>query len=287
MTTAHKRNQMQTTLSDATSVPHKDLWHAMRDAFQDYAIPVNLTLAGFTFMMQQRGLHLGASRVVMVNGKIAAIWLISVRDNKSYLISSGTVPKYHRRGLAKQLGQDALSGLRNKGVKSFQTEVLVENAKAAGLYHELGMRTARNLPCYTVHAAPNASRHRVTETPWSTLSAIAPTLRDWVPSWQNSDLSVSAVSDSIRCFQSADHTGVTGYAVIAPGTTNLLQIGVRPDARRQGIGTALVHHSIQAGPGAELRLTNIDGSDIGFAHFMGKMGALETQGQYELHMSLT
>lgn len=258
----------------------------MRDAFQDYAIPVNLTLAGFAFMMQQRGLHLGASRVVKVNGDVAAIWLVSIRDDRSYLISSGTVPQYRGYGLATQMGQDALSGLRDANVNSFQTEVLVENAKAAGLYRKLGMAVARNLPCYTIQTAPVANQHEVTETHWHTLRTTAPSLRDWAPSWQNGDASVSAVSESLRCFQTTDQTGLTGYAVLSPSTNSLLQIGVRPDARRQGVGTALIHHAMQASLNANLALTNIDGSDTGFAQFMGNLGAAEIQGQYELHMSL-
>ena len=96
----------------------------MNRAFSDYALPMDLTLQQFKFMMRQRGLDKGASRVAVVDGKIVAVWLGSIRNTASYLISSGTDPAHRRKGLARKLATDCLSDLKFRGAISFHTEVL-------------------------------------------------------------------------------------------------------------------------------------------------------------------
>lgn len=55
------------------------LHSAMNDAFSDYVVPMHLSLQQFSTMMRQRALDLPASSVAVVNGEIAAFWLIGLR----------------------------------------------------------------------------------------------------------------------------------------------------------------------------------------------------------------
>ncbi|MBT5433435.1 MAG: hypothetical protein P8Q36_20145 [Alphaproteobacteria bacterium] len=87
------------TTHPVTECSEQQLCEAMIDAFSDYQLPLNLTLRSFQFMMVQRGLDLNASRVAVVDGSVAAIWLVAVRERNAYLISSGTRPRFRSKGL--------------------------------------------------------------------------------------------------------------------------------------------------------------------------------------------
>ncbi len=172
---------MNATITDAASASTKDLCAAMASAFSDYAVPINLTVPAFHFMMKQRGQGPDASRIAIINGQIAAIWLVSVRGEASYLISSGTVPQHRRRGLATDLAHSALEGLQRRGTMTFQTEVLVENTTAARLYRKLGMRTRRDLSCYTITEPQPVKDNTppIREVLWSDIADKVHALRDW------------------------------------------------------------------------------------------------------------
>lgn len=273
-------------LTDAANIPHARLCAAMNEAFSDYAAPMQLSQEAFSLMMRQRGLTPSASRIAMIDGQIAAIWLVSIRSAKAYLISSGTRPAFRGQGLAKQLAASCLEGLRAAGITSFQTEVMDGNASATPLYFKLGMAPTRGLDCYNIPAVQSAPQHPVEITDWGTLAPEVSSLRTWHPSWQNSDASLAAVNDTLLCARVVDAHGLAGYAAVIKPFNTLAQIAVRPDRRRQGIASALIAHLQAAAPDLRLRITNAEAGDAPFAEFMRALNATPTVSQRELHMSL-
>lgn len=257
---------------------------AMNQSFSDYAIPINLTAEAFDFMMRQRGLDRAASRVAIIDGEMAAIWLVSVRGAAAYLISSGTRLAYRRRGLSRALALDCLAALKGNGATSFQTEVLIDNTQAHNLYLSLGMTTARVLDCYSLSVPKSAVRHyEVSEVSWPSVAQTAPSLQDFPPSWQNDSASLTAIADDVRCHAVFDDAGAAGYAAVIPTTGTLAQIAVRQDRRRMGVAGALLssYQDLQS-----LRVINADNASGSFRAFMTSFGAEATLGQYELKMSL-
>lgn len=260
------------------------LCRAMNISFSDYAVPMHLSLQSFELMMLQRGLQRDASRIAIVDDQVAAIWLVSVRGKDSYLISSGTAPEFRRRGLARQLASDCLSGLRHRGVTSFQTEVLIDNRHAHDLYVSLGMRFARSLDCYEVPVlTPAPGDYEIGDIAWTQLSKDVPPLQDIEPSWQNAAESLNCIPDKVRCRAVFDEAGVAGYAAVISDSGTLAQIAVRKDKRRKGIARALISNW----PGrTTLRVINADRSSDAFRSFMTSLDAHQTHGQYELSMNL-
>lgn len=275
-------------VTTAQDVSDADLSAAMADAFSDYAIPVTLDEAAFAFMMQQRGLNREASRVAIVDGEIAAIWLVSIRDRQGYLISSGTRPPFRSQGMARAMALSCLEGLRARDVSGFQTEVLRVNETAAGLYLSLGMTVARELDCFVVSdgIGAGAGKVPVDPVPWSRLVADAPALRDWRPSWQHDDPSVAAIADHVVCLATYDEDGLAGYAVASPASGTVFQLAVRKDVRRRGIATALLGRLHSDMPDKPLRFINVDHGDAGFRAFVMAHLAEEVEGQFELAMPL-
>ncbi len=261
---------------------------AMLDAFSDYAVPIQLNSRQFGEMMQQRGLDLSSSRVAIVEGQIAGIWLTSVRNGRAYLISSGTRPSYRSRGVARAMAVDNLAYLRSIKVHSFQTEVLRNNETAAALYMSLGMEKQRLLDCYSLLLCDHASTSafRFDQVTWDQISPHTHELLDWAPSWQNDKQSLSAISDQISCFSLFAGQELKAFAAVHPGTGTIHQVAVRADSRRKGIAAALVADIQNRLPRASLRVINACSTDRAFRGFMTHLGATEMIGQHELKMDL-
>lgn len=271
----------------ASAVSMTELCTAMNAAFSDYAAPMTLSDAGFAKMMQQRGLDREASRIAVDAGVVAAIWLVSVRASRGYLISSGTVPAFRSKGLARRLAKASLAGMKARQLRSFQTEVMTDNSVAMALYHRLNMRVTRELTCYTVPALPvSTSSDAIKTLNWSGLRPDAQGIRDWAPSWQNNDLSLDAVAEDVVCVGVHDADGFGGYAVLLPFNGTVAQIAVRPDLRRRGIARDLFSQLQAHQPQQGLRIVNAAADDVGFAAFMAGMGAKLTVTQHELWRDL-
>ena len=270
----------------AAAAAPSDLREAMLDAFSDYAAPMRLSQSDFDLMMRQRGLDTASSRIAVVDGVIAAIWLTSVRDGHGYLIASGTRPGRRSQGLARTMAAACLAHLRDRGVASFQTEVLRSNDSAHRLYQSLGMTIRRELDCYRLTAQPDAPPALVRSVPWKDVKDHVGALRDWAPSWQNSDAAISAISEHLTFLASFDGEMLVACTVFNAANGTVHQIAVREGARRRGKGLSLLAAAKQASGGADLRLINVDGQDAGFGALMRRAGAEETIGQYELYMAL-
>ncbi|MBG6210947.1 ribosomal protein S18 acetylase RimI-like enzyme [Labrenzia sp. EL_126] len=256
----------------------------MNRSFSDYAVPMVLSDEGFSVMMRQRGLDMSASRVAIEDGRIVAVWFVSIREAASYLISSGTDPSHRRRGLARRLALTSLDELKARGASSFQTEVLVENTGAYELYRSLGMRISRTLCCYDIPAAEAASiMPGIRETSWSAISEEVKMLNDVEPSWQNSIASVAAIEDRVNCFAIHDAKGLAGYSVLLRDTGTLAQLAVRRNVRRKGLGQSLIRVCQK---GNDVRVLNVDSSSVSLIALMKKMDAVFSTNQYELRMPM-
>lgn len=275
-------------ISDTTHCSFEDLRNAMQDAFCDYAIPLRLGTGAFELMMKQRGLNRSSSRIALVDGKVVAIWLVSVRGSRAYLISSGTVPSFRSRGIARALAQDCIAGLRDMALHTFQTEVLRDNEKATALYYSLGMEQQRWLDCYVIPVqSVNLSKsHVFSRVKWREIAPLVPAILDWAPSWQNADHSLGAIAQDLMCFSAMDTTRLVAYAAVSAENGTIHQIAVRRDKRRFGIATALLCMIQSELPEIPLRLINVQHSDCAFRSLMTCLGAEETAGQYELTMPL-
>lgn len=274
-------------IRSAAGLPISDLHLAMVDSFSDYAVPMQLSLQAFEAMLRQRSFVAGHSHVALVEGEVAAIWLVSVRKDSAYLICSGTRPAYRTRGLARSLAAASLSTLRGAGLASFQTEVLTSNRAADALYRSLGMTPVRLFDCYAVPPVQSVPQRGVEIARWADIAEEVAELRDWRPSWQNNDVSLAALGDEdLLCLCLRDHALLAGYAVVSVASGTVHQLAVRKDLRGQGEGLRLIRAARHALPDKALKLINIDHSDAAFRALMTRSHARETVQQLELSMAL-
>lgn len=255
----------------------------MNAAFSDYAVPMQLSAEAFDLMMRARSLKTDLSHAVFVDGDIAAFWLIGARDKRAYLIASGTLPAFRRRGLSRVVGEAVIDHLAHQGFSTLQSEVLETNDRARPLYRSLGFTEKRTLDSYRVPELPHRKvSFAATPCDISTISSSAKQFWDSEPSWQNDMQSVIATGDDAACFAIRDAAGLAAYAALVPAQSSLAQIAVRRDRRREGLATHLLAHAMGALDMDGLRVINVDRDDAGLSGFLDACGASRLVSQKEL-----
>ena len=207
-----------------TGLGLEDLHAALLDAFSDYVVPLQPSLAQFETLLNSRGFDADASMVACNGGEIAAFWNVASRASKAYLITSGTRVAHRGKGLAGQLGEASIAAAKYQGKKSFWLEVIEGNSSAERLYDRLGFNVERKLDSYTLkHPAPELSGCRRVDLP--TCSATLQRFSSWQPSWQNSNETIARTP--ITCFLHAHGAVAAGRGglihQIAAETTDTLQ----------------------------------------------------------------
>ncbi|MEM7525501.1 MAG: GNAT family N-acetyltransferase [Pseudomonadota bacterium] len=276
---------------DARGVAPAALHQGMAEAFRDYVVPMRLSFDQFAFMLRHRGFDAALSRVALDGDRVAAFWLMASdaeAPGRAYLLSSGTAPAHRRRGLSARLCAVVIETLRAGGAREIVSEVIQTNHGARKLYAALGFRERRPLRCFDLSAiapAPSAA-HEIRAVTLAHVFALAPTFRDWAPTWQNDLRSLQRVEGDALCLAVFEGGRPVAYAALLTPTGTVADIAVRPDRRRHGLGSALLGAARKRMDG-RARLLNADGDDAGFAAFMTAIGGAETVGQFELHLDLT
>lgn len=276
------------TLESGSQASFEDLRNAMNAAFVDYQVPLTLMPEAFAMMMRQRGLDRNASTVAIFKGEIAAFWLMSIRGDAAYLISSGTLPQFRGKGMSTKIAHDVIDKLRAANVSTFQTEVLENNEVAQKLYARVGMTQQRQLGCCTISPVRSTPVQdvEIAEHPWVDLQSDAASMRDWFPSWQHSDASLAALGEDVVCFCATKADEIVGVVAFIKGTNTVAQIAVRKGFRRNGVGRALINAVVPYASGNTLRVINFSAADTGFTAFLEAHHAQRMVGQFELGLRL-
>lgn len=249
-----------------------DLIHtAFVEAFSDYVVTFAPTREQLTEMLTRRAYLPEASIGAFDGGKLVAFTLNAVDGERAYDSGTGVVPSHRRRGLGRAMLDFMTPRLRERGCTQYVLEVIESNTAAVELYRSQGFEETRRLQCWSFTGSGEA---RPSE------GAIHGQWCDIAPSWQNTTASLRRAGDRLVVLGDAD-----GYAVVFPATGDLPQLAVRPEARRRGTGTRLLHGAATVA-GKPLRILNLDDRDRGIAAFLAAAGAAPTVRQIEMVRTL-
>jgi GNAT superfamily N-acetyltransferase len=119
---------------------------ALNRVFERYLVPI-------TFSSEQLHLHMAYNDVDPAasplwyddNGEVLAAALLAVRGKRGWIGGFGVAPEYRGRGYATELLETLKQTARDRGVKSIQLEVLMENLPALNVYRKAGFEIERTL----------------------------------------------------------------------------------------------------------------------------------------------
>jgi ribosomal protein S18 acetylase RimI-like enzyme len=256
-----------------TGLSFEVLTEAFNDAFSDYDIPANYSVEYLTNLITRRGFRPDLAVGAFDGERLTGFVFNCLDGDGAYNSGTGVVRTHRRLGIARQLMERTIETLP---AKRYTLEAIESNHRAIALYRGLGFEERRRLQCWTLATERKA---KMTELANADLDAIA-AMAGVEPSWQNSVASIRRAREPYVVL--GDDRGAI---VFFPATGDVPLLAVRPDARRQGLGTQLLDAAASRSAKA-LRIMNIDVRDEGFAAFMSAVGAKPLVRQLEFTLEM-
>jgi GNAT superfamily N-acetyltransferase len=132
----------------AASLSLEQVTLAFNLGFTGYYLPMAQTPDGLAQMMRENDVRLDASVALAVEGELAGIGLVGVRESRGWVAGMGVAPQWRGRGIGRRLMERLLAQMRAIGLTHAQLEVLEVNTSALALYRRIGFRATRKLLVY-------------------------------------------------------------------------------------------------------------------------------------------
>ncbi len=242
------------------------LYEAFAQAFADYEIhPGREEL---NKMLRRRGFAPELSFAAFDGDRIAAFTFNGIGSCNglptAYDTGTGTLPAYRGQGLAARIFTCSIPHLQAAGIRQYLLEVLQHNPAALAVYRKMGFETTREFNYFgqekcKIHLPEKqpAFPHAFRPIDLDTVRRLAGFL-DFRPSWQNDDGSVARAGGDLTVFGLFHDDEPLGYCICEPSSGDIAQLAVSPRYRRQGIGSALLHHALGAIAADTVKVINTD-----------------------------
>lgn len=139
----------------------EDVTLAFNIGFTGYYLPMRQTSASLAEMIQKNDVRLGASVMALVEGELAGVGLVGIRDARAWIAGMGIAPQWRRHGLGRRLLGELLTAARREGAHVAQLETLSVNEPALALYRSMGFSDRRELRVFqgplSLSASTNAT----------------------------------------------------------------------------------------------------------------------------------
>lgn len=272
-------------------VPDEDLLACFLEAFSDYPVPVSMTPEAFRRNNALRGFDPALSLGAFEDGRLVG-FIFNGRGSwagrpTAYDLGTGIIPSRRGGGVGSALARECFPLLKKAGMEQYLLEVLKNNAPAFNLYRRKGFEITREFDCFRGPRAGLKERPAPAGAELRPLKlkdlARAAALRDWEPSWQNSDAALRRFPGELTLLGVFLKGRLAGFgAVKANG--DIPQLAVKKALRRRGLGSLLLRGLAAALPPDCERLSclNIDGRDEASRAFFPALGLPLFAGQYEM-----
>ncbi|HBU6428562.1 TPA: GNAT family N-acetyltransferase [Klebsiella oxytoca] len=139
---------MELTAVSATQFSVAQLTTILSDCFEDYLVPITLSVEVFIQRFSAEGLSLLDSCVWLDGDVPAAMAVVARRGDEARLAAFAMRPAYRGKGVGRRLMGALLDALREQGVRRMWLEVIRDNHAAVALYHSLGFEVRHGLCGY-------------------------------------------------------------------------------------------------------------------------------------------
>ena len=139
---------MELTAVSATQFSVAQLTTILSDCFEDYLVPITLSVEVFVQRFSAEGLSLLDSCVWLDGDVPAAMAVVARRGDEARPAAFAMRPAYRGKGVGRRLMGALLDALREQGVRRMWLEVIRDNHAAVALYHSLGFEVRHGLCGY-------------------------------------------------------------------------------------------------------------------------------------------
>lgn len=274
-------------LTSLENTPLPQLHTVFCEAFGDYSVPIDMPLERFQSNMKRNGYDPSVSVGAFDDGKLVGFIMSGHRTwegcDTAYDMGTGVIPAFRGQGIAKDMVGQLKTLLAGNGLSRYILEVITTNTKALSLYEKSGFRKRRDFSCLRIDKSSldtkPSYRH---DHPSSIDFTRMEDFRDESPSWQNSNDSVRAVSDSLRISTVALDGRIVGYGLVNPANGDIPQLAVDKAYRKRGIGRSLISDLASMSSSKQLRLINV--ADEAIQSFLLHLGFEVYVRQFEMEL---
>lgn len=275
-----------------------DLLHqTLLEAFSDYIVPMRPERDTMKRSHLIEGVKMDHSFGAFDGDKMVGFTVNGIGEWRgkptAYDAGTGIIPDYRRKGISRRMFEHIFPVLRERQIKKYLLEVIVENKPAFELYKNLGFQIERELAVF------KRDEVRISETrPRQNIEIKAIENPDWdflrsfwnyYPSWQNSIDSIKRSSADAAIEKKIlgvfSENILAGYGIVFPKSGNVSQIAVAENHRRKGFGSALLD-ALQKQTKIPLKAYNIDEKASDVLAFLRANGFSLLTRQYEMLLKL-
>jgi ribosomal protein S18 acetylase RimI-like enzyme len=212
------------------------------EAFSDYIIPIKSSKEFFLDFQRSVGGDLSTVLLASDAGKIVGYINPVIDGEEAWIGGIGVIPQYRSAGVGTKLMRSAEELCRNRGVRSVTLEVIEGNDRAQRLYGRMGFSASRKF--LSAEGKPARFEGFGIQPKVASFSEVLylheKSYKDTC--WQRRKR--AAVIQSAKGAESYKVEG--GFVMIrAVETSGFIPfLGVLPEARRRGIGTALAKYAL-------------------------------------------
>jgi ribosomal protein S18 acetylase RimI-like enzyme len=272
---------------------------AFNSAFGDYAIKMDdRDETWLVNRMKKNAVDYSCSVGAFAGDDLVGFSLTGIDDVRgvptAYDAATGIVPGYRGQGLAARMFDHALPRLRERGIQTFLLEVLQVNEPAIKAYQRVGFEVTREFDCYSWLPGNTAC----TDRPLDLEIEIRPVAAertvelaadlDYEPSWEVSLAAVGRIPDKVISLGAFADNQLIGTVVYYPLLKWIVNLVVRREARRKGIGTSLLCELKRQLPLGHEKVTlpNVERGRGGSGDFLLANGFDLEISQFEMAMNL-
>lgn len=269
----------------------KVLYDAFLICFEDYIVKFQLPYKDFVKMLERRGYNPTFSIGAFDNEKLIGFIFNSCRiwDDTLTIYDIGTAvqKEYRNQGITTSMLNEVKTCIENSNIKQYLLEVIKDNTDALNLYLKQGFTIHREFECFSVvkEILKLRQTHEVffeQTINWS--DAIS--FWDTLPSWQNSIDAIMQNQENY-CFATVKlNHKLVGYGILEPTTGDLVQIAVDKKHRHLGIASSIISQLSSLTSSENIRIINVDISNIALRKFLKKIGFQDDISQYEMRLEI-
>lgn len=251
-------------------------------AFEGYAVPMTMDAASLEAKARVEAIDLAASALVVLQGELAGLVLVSRRGRSARIAAMGLVRDARAQGLGGRALAQVIAGCRARGDRTLALEVIEDNVAAVRLYRGAGFEVRRRLVGWMRPAQPGGVEPAALEEvePADVARLFATDSEPDLP-WQIAPETIAQLATPHRAFRLGEASAV--IRADSP-TITLRSLIVARAARRGGHATRLLRALCAAHPGLPMRVPAIVPERESFFPSLGF--AREAVAQLELRMSL-
>ncbi len=277
-----------------TPIDFSQMYRTFVDAFSRYSVKMELTKEAFKERLEGKiNISYPHSVGAFHGEKLVGFIFNSINkyegQQTAYNGGTGVIYDYWGKGLTTQMYEFVIPVLKNDNVKRCVLEVITTNDKALKAYHKTGFTKTKHYKCFMLK---NGLSNKKAGLSLNIITSKPKNLLDYQPfatahpSMLDSFEQLPFNLQNETCFEAWHQNELVGYLVFQHKTGRISQMAVKPQYRKKGIGTNLLHKAYNLSDNKSLSVLNIEKQETELVLFFEANGFVNELDQFEMELKL-